>query len=199
MRRALIAAILTPVCYFGTLLIAGLFFPGYSHVAQLPSELGAVGAPHPLVFNVGLIITGLAFAGAGTGLGRAAIELGASRPVAAGLFFTLLAPAVYFPLVALITLPDPRHNALFPLLLPVIIGPVLLGFGLRRRSELRDLRRFLVTTVVALGLLVVIALGVGGFVDDRNDGLFIRVFALVAFGWIGVAGAALRQSVPGPR
>lgn len=58
--RQLFAAVLVPIIYFGTLLVAGLLHPGYSHVSQLPSELGAVGAPYAWVFNGGLIATGLA-------------------------------------------------------------------------------------------------------------------------------------------
>src|SRR5262252_11200161 len=49
-----------PFLYFGTILVASLFYPGYSHVHQFASELGAQGAPLPAIFNIGTIACGAA-------------------------------------------------------------------------------------------------------------------------------------------
>lgn len=192
MQRQLFAAVLVPLCYFGSLLLAGLLYPGYSHVTQLPSDLGAVGAAHPLIFNTGLILTGLALLLATPGIAHAAIVLGATRLWATSLVLALGPAGIYFVLVGVITLPDPRHNALFPLLLPLQLGPFLLALALRHRREAAGFLQYLVATGGLLLLLLLVALGVGGLVTQRNQGLFIRVYAVVAFSWIGVAGAVLQ-------
>ncbi|EAQ66096.1 Predicted membrane protein [Marinomonas sp. MED121] len=38
--------ILSLVWFAGTIIIAGLYYPGYSHITQFISELGATGSPH---------------------------------------------------------------------------------------------------------------------------------------------------------
>ena len=70
----MIARILTlvgiagPIYYIGFVTILGLLWPGYDPIQQTQSELGAVGAPHGLLMNVGgfMALGGiiLAFAGA---------------------------------------------------------------------------------------------------------------------------------------
>ena len=60
-RMLLIAGITMPIIYFAALFIAGVLYPDYSHIRQLPSELGADGAPYEFAFafNLALIIVGL--------------------------------------------------------------------------------------------------------------------------------------------
>jgi len=53
-------AIAVPFIYFGNLVLSSLFYPGYSQLRQKVSELGAKGAPHPEIFNAGVIINGAA-------------------------------------------------------------------------------------------------------------------------------------------
>jgi hypothetical membrane protein len=190
--RQLSAAVLVPFCYFGSLLLAGFLYPGYSHVTQLPSELGAAGAPHPLIFNAGLVLTGLALVVATPGIAHSARYLGATRLWATSLVLALLPAGIYFVLVGVISLPDPRHNALFPMVLPLQLGPFLLALSLRHRREARGFLRYLVATGILLLVLLLVGLGLGGLVTTRNQGFFIRVYAVVAFSWIGVAGALLR-------
>jgi hypothetical protein len=117
-----------------------------------------------------------------------------ARPVWAwSLGVSLLIPAVYFGLVGLITLPDPRHNAAFPLLLPMQAAPFLLAKGLWHRLDLRQVAWYLATTGLAMLVLLAIALGLGKMVSPENAGLFIRVYAAVALGWIGVVGPLLAR------
>lgn len=191
-RTSLLATVLAPLCYFGSMLIAGLLYPGFSHVSQLPSDLGAVGSPHPMIFNVGLVLTGLMLLLAAPALAHTVIGLGASKLFGTAIIVTLLPPAVYFPLVGLIPLPDPRHNALFPLLLPLQVGPFVLALSLLHRREASSLIRYLLATGAALVLLLLMALGVGGVVNAGNQGLFIRIHALVGFSWLAVAGPILK-------
>jgi hypothetical protein len=46
-RLALQSGVCLPFLYFGTVIVASLFVPGYSHVRQAASELGMAGVPHP--------------------------------------------------------------------------------------------------------------------------------------------------------
>ena len=114
---------LVPLFYFGGLLAGGMLYPGYSHLTQLPSALGAVGAPHPLVFNASLMLTGVSLFLSALAFYGAMHALGARPLWAWSLSVSLAIPAAYFGWVGLITLPDPRHNAAFPLLLPMHAGP----------------------------------------------------------------------------
>ncbi len=188
-------SVLVPLFYFGGLFAGGMLYPGYNHITQLPSELGALGAPHPLVFNASLILTGVSLCLVSLAFHRALRGLGA-RPVwARSLGISLMIPAVYFGVVGLIALPDPRHNAAFPLLLPMHAAPFLLAKGLSHRLDLRQIAWYLATTGLAMLVLLAIALGLGNMVSPRNAGLFIRIYAAAAFVWIGIVGPLLARQL----
>lgn len=58
----LAAGIAMPFLYFVALFVAGSFYPGYSHIQQVASDLGAADSPYryaPL-FNFALIAVGAA-------------------------------------------------------------------------------------------------------------------------------------------
>lgn len=71
-KYALFSGVLIPVCLFCGVLIAGSLHPGYSHVDQAMSELGALEAPthqlSPIINNVPLGVLFLPFGGAVVGL-----------------------------------------------------------------------------------------------------------------------------------
>ena len=52
-RHSLLMAfpILSLVWFAGTIIVAGFYYPGYSHVTQFISELGATGSPHGAYVN----------------------------------------------------------------------------------------------------------------------------------------------------
>lgn len=59
-RRLLFAGLAAPVVLAVAVVAAGRFEPGYSHISQFVSELGAVGASHRKVFSYGgLFVSGL--------------------------------------------------------------------------------------------------------------------------------------------
>jgi hypothetical membrane protein len=59
-RRLLLAGLAAPVVLAVAVVVAGRFEPGYSHLSQYVSELGAVGASHRKVFSYGgLLLSGL--------------------------------------------------------------------------------------------------------------------------------------------
>ncbi len=60
-RKLLLAALIAvPICYYFALIIGAATYPGYSHVTRYASELGAADAPYPALFNVPIIIGGVA-------------------------------------------------------------------------------------------------------------------------------------------
>ena len=54
-----IAGIAVPIIYFGCQILAAPYFPGYSFLDRDASTLGSDGSTFPLVFNAGVIITGI--------------------------------------------------------------------------------------------------------------------------------------------
>ena len=69
--------IAVPILYFGSVFVASFFYPGFSFVRQYASELGADGAPHPQILNIGLMLVGLAAMFAAFGFWRALRRLDA--------------------------------------------------------------------------------------------------------------------------
>lgn len=64
--------LLTTFVFIAALLVFAALDPAYSHVTKAVSELGAVGAPHQLAWNlIGFLGVGLALAVFGCGLGKA--------------------------------------------------------------------------------------------------------------------------------
>jgi len=58
------------------------------------------------------------------------------------------------------------------------------------------LKFYSIASGLAMGVMVVILMGVGGFVTRENVGAFQRLAALACYQWIGVANYALsRRSV----
>lgn len=108
-RALLWVAVAVPFLYFGTVLVSALFYPGYSHLAQYASELGAARAPHPEIFNGGVLLTGLACLAASLGFARGIGDLRGSRVLGwlAGVSLALFGLSLI--LGAVFPLPDPRH------------------------------------------------------------------------------------------
>ena len=61
MRKMLLGALISvPIFYYFALIAGAATYPGYSHVTRYASELGAADAPHPALFNIPIIIGGIA-------------------------------------------------------------------------------------------------------------------------------------------
>jgi hypothetical membrane protein len=84
-RKLAWAAIAGQVAFVAAWIVAGALEPGYSHLDQAVSELGARGAAHPLIVNAGLVAMGLAVAALGFALPAALPPRRAAR-VATWLF-----------------------------------------------------------------------------------------------------------------
>jgi hypothetical membrane protein len=88
-RWLLYAGLAVPVLYFGIILVAAATWPGYSHVTQYVSELGSADAPHPWLFNAGILAAGVAALVAAVGMVRPFLAEG--RPWTGGLASLALA------------------------------------------------------------------------------------------------------------
>jgi hypothetical protein len=67
-RKLAWGALAGQVVFIASWVVAGALEPGYSHVDQGVSELGARGAEHPLIVNTGLVVFGLTFVALGAAL-----------------------------------------------------------------------------------------------------------------------------------
>lgn len=185
MRRILLGCgVLASALYFATLIGASLSWPGYSHVTQYASELGGSEAPHPALFNLGILATGgLAVLG---GLGLVAHFAARGRPASGALTGAALAAwGVGMLLGGLYPMPDPRHHG-FGLVFGAVLLPVLLMLALRGRAGALAFAMLLVWLASMIAILAVM-FGLGGLVTSANVGLWQRALALAMIPGIGVS------------
>lgn len=178
--------------YFITLIAASLTWPGYSHVTQYASELGSAAAPHPLLFNAGIIATGaLAMLGGG---GLIAHFAGAGRPVSGALAGAALAAwGLGIVFGGLFPMPDPLHHG-FGLVFALLLLPILLMITLRGAAGPMAYG-LLALWLAAMFAILAIMFGVGGLVTTRNVGLWQRALALAMIPGIGFTCLWLRRGI----
>lgn len=184
MRNQLFCGIIAAGLYFATAIIASLTWPGYSHVTQYVSELGSAAAPHPWLFNGGILLAGAFGLLGSSGIFRYFRQQ--QRPVAGGFAAAAMgAWSIGLLFGGAFPMPNPLHNA-FGIILGVVLLPPALLAGLRGRSS-PGLNAFLAGWMVAMYTMLLILFGVGGLVTTGNLGLWQRGFAVVLIGGIGVA------------
>jgi hypothetical membrane protein len=189
-RGLLTAGIAAPVVLTAAIVLAGQFEPGYSHVSQFVSELGAVGASHQKVFNYGgLFLSGLLTVSFALGMflqvkPRAWFVASSLLVASAGL--GRLAAGV-FPCDAGCVIEDMSTAATihaiagFVALTSGALAPLLLAEGLRRHRHSR-----LLPLSVGLGsaslILVVVLFGLGKGLP--YIGLIQRLILAAFYAWI---------------
>jgi hypothetical membrane protein len=183
-------ALMVPFIYFAIIVLSSCFYPGYSHMRQTISELGANNAPHPGIFNVGVIINGAATLIGAFGYFRALKHLGASQLSTWLTASVLILFGIAILLVGLFPMPDPRHAG-NKLPLVIVLGPLFLAVALWKQRKARVLNLYLIGTSVFMIITFGILFGVGRLVTHENVGLMQRISALAAFPWIGVSSYAL--------
>lgn len=190
--RLLCAAVAAPIVYFSTVIVASLFYPGYSHMSQYASELGSASAAHPAIFNAGIMLLGVLsiLGGIGYHLGLRSLKAGMALSLLTGLIVALFGVSMI--LGGLFPMPDERHGG-FGLGLGVHLGPLLLLVALRKRRGLGGLKLFLAATTVLMVALFAVMMGVGELVTRANVGIFQRAYALTLFPWIGVGAWYVRK------
>jgi hypothetical membrane protein len=185
----LYAAIAMPVIYFGTQLVAAPFYPQYSFTQDTASMLGTTDSHHPWIFNLGAMLTGAAGLVGALGLFRALRTV--TWSALAGLVaLSIVANGVLSVKAGMFPMPDPRH-ASWQFLMPAILAtPLLLLVALWRQGL--TLRAYLLCDVVALVLMV--PLMMHRMAPLFAEGTTQRLFALVIFVPVGVAGYALTKT-----
>jgi hypothetical membrane protein len=181
-----------PFLYFGIQLLTAPFYPGYSFVSNVASELGSDLSPHRTLFNAGLMLLGLVTLLAAVGFWRALQRLGA-RPLLAGLTGLVVAVngvqtlwAGYFPM------PDPRHGGHPLFILNMILIPFLVTGVLWKQSGAL-LRAYLVATLLLITGMIPIMSGMTGLDTQTYRGLFQRLVTLAIFPPIGVGAYCLAR------
>jgi hypothetical membrane protein len=192
-RTLLAGAVAMPVMYFATLLIAGVENPDFP-IGAVPSILGTELAPHPAMYNSGMILTALCGLAGALGIGLRLPETGAGRILGTATAITVGLSSLGLAEAGLFPLPSPYHEA-FGLSLFGALTPILGAFALLRARD--DRRAVAVLFLAFVAILVVFAIlnGVGGLATDANAGVWVRVLALIAFGSVAVIGWRAMRSV----
>jgi hypothetical membrane protein len=188
MRKLLaLALIAISALYYLGLLAGAATYPGYSHVTNYASELGAAEAPYPWLFNFSIILSGAsAIVGALTfpvvfkGLGaRRAWAIAAA--VALALWGASMIMGGLFPM------PDERHGAFgLGLVAPLIPLFVLLALGSVKAAG--AMRVFLGLVFAGSAVMLAIMFGVGELVTQANVGLYQRLNSGFSIVWFAVFG-----------
>jgi hypothetical membrane protein len=186
------AGVAVPFLYYGALIVASLFFPGYSHKTQYASELGSAAATRPWIFNTGVVLGGLACVVASFGFFRAVRALTGARVLGAVAALTLALFGIGFVLGGVFPMPDPRHAG-FGLSFAIHLTPFLLAAALWRRQ--RGLSVYLLVSGALLLLGIAVMMGVGSLVTRANVGIFQRLYSLCIFPWIGVSAWTLARAL----
>lgn len=183
---ALYAAIAMPAIYFGTQLLAAPFYPGYSFANDTASMLGTTNSHQPWIFNLGAMLTGLAGLVGAFGLFRA-LRAVTWTTLAALVALCVVANGVLSLKAGMFPMPDPRHASWQFLMFPILITPLLLLIALWREGT--ALRVYLLCNLVAL--LAMLPFMFHKVEPVFAEGTMQRLFALVVFVPVGVAGYAL--------
>ena len=194
-RRLLLRiGIAAPILAYVSVGVAALTWPGFDHATQYISELGGEAAPHPAIFNVGVLVSGVGAGVAGIGFGLSVLALGGARISAAIIALCFGLAGVGLVLSSLYPWPDPRHLAI-NLGLGIQLAPLAMVWALRRIEDMGRLRVFLLAVFAVMAVLTVLTkhLIFKGLVNDDNVGWWERAFAIVLVGWTGVAAYVLER------
>ena len=196
-RFLLFLGMLVPLIYLGAVLGAAWFYPGYSHVTQYVSELGAKASPHREIFNYGLQAGGVAAI-----LGAFGFFLALHKLSRGFVFATLTTVAIGLWGISMVMgglypMPDPRHGA-YGLGMALNAAPLLLLLALMRDSKLAWLKALSMLVFLVSGGLLAIMMGYGPMthipqlaVHKSDVGLWQRAYALSIIPWIGLAALGL--------
>ena len=194
-RRFLLRiGIAAPILAYASVGVAALTWPGFDHAKQYISELGGAAAPHPAIFNIGVLVSGAGAGVAGIGFALAVLALGGARISAAVIALCFGLAGVGLVLSSLYPWPDPRHLAI-NLGLGIQLAPLAIVWALRNIEGMGRLRIFLLAVFAVMAVLTVLTkhLIFQGLVNDNNVGWWERAFAIVLVGWTGMAAYALER------
>lgn len=176
-----------PLLYYFALLAGAASYPGYSHMSNYASELGAAEAPYPALFNVPIMLAGIASLVSAILLPSALIALGASRvwavlaAIALGLFGVAMVMGGMFPM------PNALHGG-FGLGLAGPLIPLFVLLAIRRVEGSQLMQLFLGFVFLASLVMLAVMFGVGELVTRANVGLYQRLNTAASIPWMAVLG-----------
>jgi hypothetical membrane protein len=201
MRWLALGGVAGPVLFAAVVAVLATLRPGYSHVAQFISELGASGTQYAAAMNfAGFVPAGLLIAGSGVALlrflPRRALAVGGAALLI--LFGVLIASSGLFSC-------DPGcpqgsgsaenalHNTIAPVLfLALIVAAFLLGLHFRAVPGRRALALYsFATALAALALFVAM---VQSLEQRELTGLWQRLLLATEFAWCAVLGLLRERS-----
>jgi hypothetical membrane protein len=185
-------AVFMPLLMIADVWLAQRLYPGFNPGSQFISELGATAAPHPLVFNIGMVIAGVAGIFAGHGFDQVLEAAGGRRTVSAfaGLWIAMTGLGAAF--AGLFHWPDEMHRAC-GIGLAIQLAPVFTGWALWGVPGHKRLAVF--SWVWGVGLLIVLMLltGVWNIRTGYDVGLWQRSHAVLGLAWLAIAAFALAR------
>lgn len=178
-------------------LIAQAMFPGFDAGSQFISELGGPKAPFPLIFNIGMVVGGVAGMFAGGGFAHALEAAGGRRIVSAfaGLWVALTGLGAVFG--GLFHWPDPMHRAC-GVGLAIQFAPLFAAWALWRRPGYGLLTALSIVWFCGLLLVLALLIGVWNVRTGSDVGLWQRAHAFLGILWLGIAAWALHRQAASP-
>lgn len=181
------ALIAIPLLYYFGLVAGAASYSGYSHMTNYASELGAAEAPYPLLFNVPIMLAGLAAIFSAALLPSALTNRGASRlwsilaAAGLGLFGVAMVMGGMFPM------PNELHGG-FGLGLAGPLIPLFVLLAIRCLGDTGLMQLFLGFVFLASVVMLAIMFGVGELVSSANVGLYQRLNTGASIPWFAVLG-----------
>ena len=182
--------LVVPVIMVADVLLAQRLFPGFNAGAQFISELGGPKAPNPAIFNVGMILAGLAGVAAGAGFAQALEHAGGRRRVSAfaGLWVAMTGLGALF--AGLFHWPDPMHRAC-GVGLAIQFAPLFTAWALWGKPQHRRLAHFSLGWFFGLLLVLALLTGVWNVRTGSDVGFWQRGHAFLGLLWLAIASFSL--------
>lgn len=184
--------VITPVMMVFDVWLAQQLFPGFDPGAQFISELGGPEAPAPLIFNVGMVLAGVAGLFAGAGFTHALEHAGGRRAVSAfaGLGVALTGLGAIF--AGLFHWPDEMHRAC-GVGLAIQFAPLFTAWALWGVPGHKRLAQFSLGWFFGLLLVFALLTGVWNVRTGYDVGYWQRGHAFLGLLWLGIAAWTLER------
>jgi hypothetical membrane protein len=182
-----------PILYYGAQVLAAPFYPGFSLLKTVASDLGSGVSRFPLILNAGAFLCGLAAFASVYGFVKAFREARVNliwiilfSAAVVGVGFSCLWAAVF-------PLPHPRHAA-NPFTLALLLTPLVTLLTFWRLGG-KGMKIYLLANLILFLGLALIFSGAVAFNRQAYEGLLQRVLTLTIFVPNGVGAYRLRKQL----